>query len=60
MTQPDSGYETTNEELQSGNEELETMNEEMQLRTAELDEARTFLEGMLSSVAAGWWYWTRS
>jgi two-component system CheB/CheR fusion protein len=45
--------ETTNEELQSGNEELETMNEEMRLRTAELDEARTFLEGVLSSVAAG-------
>ncbi len=45
--------ETTNEELQSGNEELETMNEEMRIRTAELDEARTFLEGVLSSVAAG-------
>jgi two-component system CheB/CheR fusion protein len=45
--------ETTNEELQSGNEELETMNEEMRVRTAELDEARTFLEGILSSVAAG-------
>ncbi|HEX6513488.1 MAG TPA: CheR family methyltransferase, partial [Chloroflexota bacterium] len=45
--------ETTNEELQSGNEELETMNEEMRVRTSELDEARTFLEGVLSSVAAG-------
>ena len=45
--------ETTNEELQSGNEELETMNEEMRIRTAELDEARSFLEGVLSSVAAG-------
>jgi two-component system, chemotaxis family, CheB/CheR fusion protein len=45
--------ETTNEELQSGNEELETMNEEMRVRTAELDEARTFLEGVLSSVAVG-------
>ncbi|GAB3720141.1 PAS domain S-box protein [Amycolatopsis oliviviridis] len=45
--------ETTNEELQSGNEELETMNEEMRIRTAELGEARTFLEGVLSSVAAG-------
>jgi two-component system, chemotaxis family, CheB/CheR fusion protein len=45
--------ETTNEELQSGNEELETMNEEMRIRTAELDEARTFLEGVLSSVGAG-------
>jgi two-component system, chemotaxis family, CheB/CheR fusion protein len=45
--------ETTNEELQSGNEELESMNEEMRVRTHELDEARTFLEGVLSSVAAG-------
>src|SRR5215469_739690 len=45
--------ETTNEELQSGNEELETMNEEMRIRTGELDEARSFLEGVLSSVAAG-------
>jgi two-component system CheB/CheR fusion protein len=45
--------ETTNEELQSGNEELETMNDEMRIRTAELDEARSFLEGVLSSVAAG-------
>ena len=45
--------ETTNEELQSGNEELETMNEEMRVRTHELDEARTFLEGVLASVAAG-------
>ncbi|MGW4849321.1 CheR family methyltransferase [Nocardia brasiliensis] len=44
--------ETTNEELQSGNEELETMNEEMRIRTDELDETRTFLEGVLSSVAA--------
>ena len=45
--------ETTNEELQSGNEELETMNEEMRIRSGELDEARTFLEGVLSSIAAG-------
>ncbi|WP_329068802.1 CheR family methyltransferase [Amycolatopsis sp. NBC_01480] len=45
--------ETTNEELQSGNEELETMNEEMRIRTAELDETRTFFEGVLSSVEAG-------
>ncbi len=45
--------ETTNEELQSGNEELETMNEEMRTRSSELEEARTFLEGVLSSVAAG-------
>ncbi|MFD9904425.1 CheR family methyltransferase [Streptomyces sp. NPDC059063] len=45
--------ETTNEELQSGNEELETMNEEMRIRTEELDETRAFLEGVMSSVAAG-------
>jgi two-component system CheB/CheR fusion protein len=45
--------ETTNEELQSGNEELETMNEEMRIRSTELDEARAFLEGVLSSIAAG-------
>jgi two-component system, chemotaxis family, CheB/CheR fusion protein len=45
--------ETTNEELQSGNEELETMNEELRIRTTELEETRFFLEGVLSSVAAG-------
>ncbi|WP_241845250.1 PAS domain-containing protein, partial [Streptomyces silvensis] len=45
--------ETTNEELQSGNEELETMNEEMRIRSEELDEVRSFLEGVMSSVAAG-------
>jgi two-component system, chemotaxis family, CheB/CheR fusion protein len=45
--------ETTNEELQSGNEELETMNEELRTRTGELEEARFFLEGVLSSVGAG-------
>ena len=45
--------ETTNEELQSGNEELETMNEEMRIRSGELDMARSFLEGVLSSIAAG-------
>ncbi|MDC0768435.1 CheR family methyltransferase [Streptomyces sp. HD] len=45
--------ETTNEELQSGNEELETMNEEMRIRTDELDEARAFLEAVLTSIAAG-------
>jgi two-component system CheB/CheR fusion protein len=44
--------ETTNEELQSGNEELETINEELRMRTGELDEARSFLEGVMSSVAA--------
>ena len=31
------------------------MNQELRLRTTQLDEARTFLEGVLSSVAAGWW-----
>ncbi len=45
--------ETTNEELQSGNEELETMNEEMRIRTTEVDEARGFLESVLSSLAVG-------
>ena len=45
--------ETTNEELQSGNEELETMNDEMRIRTADLNEARAFLEGVLSSIGAG-------
>ncbi|WP_078888787.1 CheR family methyltransferase [Streptomyces sclerotialus] len=45
--------ETTNEELQAGNEELETMNEEMRVRTEELDQTRAFLEGVLTSIAAG-------
>ncbi|WP_028922479.1 CheR family methyltransferase [Pseudonocardia acaciae] len=45
--------ETTNEELQSGNEELETMNEELRVRGTELGEARTYLEGVLASLAAG-------
>ena len=45
--------ETTNEELESGNEELETMNEEMRIRSTELDEARSFLTGVLSSIVAG-------
>jgi two-component system, chemotaxis family, CheB/CheR fusion protein len=45
--------ETTNEELESGNEELETMNEELRIRSAELDEARRFLAGVLSSIVAG-------
>jgi len=43
--------ETTNEELQSGNEELETMNEELRIRTNELDQAHTFLEGVVASIA---------
>ncbi|MFG2497984.1 CheR family methyltransferase [Streptomyces sp. NPDC048441] len=45
--------ETTNEELRSGNEELETMNDEMRLRSTDLNEARAFLEGVMSSIAAG-------
>ncbi|MEV0319288.1 CheR family methyltransferase [Streptomyces sp. NPDC050658] len=45
--------ETTNEELQSGNEELETMNDELRIRSTDLDEARAFLEGVVSSIAAG-------
>jgi two-component system CheB/CheR fusion protein len=45
--------ETTNEELESGNEELETMNEELRIRSGELDEARGFLAGVLSSIVAG-------
>jgi two-component system CheB/CheR fusion protein len=59
--------ETTNEELQSTNEELETMNEELQStndelhtindalneRGIELDEARTFLGSLLTSIHLG-------
>ncbi|AZP19217.1 PAS domain-containing protein [Streptomyces aquilus] len=45
--------ETTNEELQSGNEELETMNDELRIRGEELDEAKAFLEAVLTSIAAG-------
>jgi two-component system CheB/CheR fusion protein len=59
--------ETTNEELQSTNEELETMNEELQStndelhtindalrdRGIELEEARTFLDALVTSVQAG-------
>ncbi len=59
--------ETTNEELQSTNEELETTNQELQSGNGELDrmigdarrhsvqldEARTYLEGVLGSVPAG-------
>ena len=59
--------ETTNEELQSTNEELETMNEELQStndelhtindtlheRSLELDDARTFLDSLVSSVRLG-------
>jgi two-component system, chemotaxis family, CheB/CheR fusion protein len=59
--------ETTNEELQSTNEELETMNEELQStndelhtinealgeRSVELDDARNFLDSLISSVHLG-------
>ncbi len=45
--------ETTNEELESGNEELQTTNEELRVRSAELDEARTFLSGVMTSIVAG-------
>ena len=59
--------ETTNEELQSTNEELETMNEELQstndemhtindtLRkcSLELDDAKNFLDSLISSVRLG-------
>ncbi|WP_328476910.1 PAS domain S-box protein [Actinoplanes sp. NBC_00393] len=59
--------ETTNEELQSTNEELETMNEELQstndelqsindqlrISTVQLDEAKVFLETVLTSLQAG-------
>jgi two-component system CheB/CheR fusion protein len=59
--------ETTNEELQSTNEELETMNEELQStndelhtindtlreRSVELDEAKTFLASLVSSIQFG-------
>jgi two-component system CheB/CheR fusion protein len=59
--------ETTNEELQSTNEELETMNEELQStndelhtinetlgeRSGELNEARTFLNSLVNSMAMG-------
>jgi two-component system CheB/CheR fusion protein len=59
--------ETTNEELQSTNEELETINEELQSTNAELqtinetlrersgqlDEAKRFLDGLVTSVHFG-------
>ena len=43
--------ETTNEELQSGNEELETMNDELRMRGTDLDQAHSFLESVVSSIA---------
>lgn len=59
--------ETTNEELQSTNEELETMNEELQStndelhtindtlreRSLELDDAKQFLDSLITSVQLG-------
>lgn len=59
--------ETTNEELQSTNEELETMNEELQStndelqaindelrdRTSDLNQAKQFLETILTGLRAG-------
>ncbi len=45
--------ETTNEKLQTGNDDLADINAELRLRTDELAETRTFLEGVLSSIATG-------
>lgn len=59
--------ETTNEELQSTNEELETMNEELQStndelhtindtlreRSGQLDDAKNFLDALITSVRIG-------
>ena len=59
--------ETTNEELQSTNEELETINEELQStndelhtindtlreRSIELDDAKTFLDSLITSIQLG-------
>jgi two-component system CheB/CheR fusion protein len=45
--------ETMNEELQSTNDELQTINDELQDRTGELNEAKGFLETILTSLRAG-------
>jgi two-component system CheB/CheR fusion protein len=45
--------ETMNEELQSTNEELETTNDEMHLRTEDLNDAKAFLETILSNMNIG-------
>ena len=45
--------ETMNEELQSTNDELQTINDELRERTAELDNAKVFLEAILTSLRAG-------
>ncbi len=45
--------ETTNEELESGNEELQAVNNQLRARSAELDEAHSFVTGVLASIGAG-------
>ena len=42
--------ETMNEELQSGNEELQTINDELRERTDEVNQAKAFLESIMSSL----------
>ena len=42
-----------NEELQSTNDELQTINDELRERTAEPDNAKVFLEAILTSLRAG-------
>jgi two-component system CheB/CheR fusion protein len=42
--------ETMNEELQSTNEELQTLNDELRERTRQVDDANTFLEGILGAL----------
>jgi two-component system CheB/CheR fusion protein len=42
--------ETMNEELQSTNEELQTLNDELRDRTRQVDDANTFLEGILGAL----------
>jgi two-component system CheB/CheR fusion protein len=44
--------ETMNEELQSSNEELQTVNDELRDRTEELNQAKAFLEAILTSLHA--------
>jgi two-component system CheB/CheR fusion protein len=45
--------ETMNEELQSTNDELQAINDELRDRTGDLDEAKRFLETILTSLRAG-------
>ncbi|MCU1599729.1 MAG: cheR [Frankiales bacterium] len=42
--------ETMNEELQSTNEELQTLNDELRDRTLQVDEANSFLQGILEGL----------